>query len=165
MKRVEKTVNALLIKVLSSAFVVIFVLLSACTNSVTRVNAKIEGNYIILTYSDFGPDAEPLLGVHHWQWDDVENRKTIKYNIKVVVYNNVSLSAIKNKFPVNKMKRMDYRYVDYLKSREYLDKRIQDMYEYLNMPAAIDTEDDVVFLNTIINLYKTALKIERGLDK
>lgn len=162
-KLITLPVNALLVRALTSVLAVI--LLSTCTNGVMTEEDNTVARYIILSYDDFGPEAEPLLGVFHWQWDDEENRKPVKYDIKVVVYRDISLGEIKNKFPVNITKRMDYRYIEYSKSRQYIDKRIQDMYDYLNTPSANDNEDDVVFLSIIIRLYKTALKIEMGLGK
>jgi len=59
-------------------------------------------NYIILNFSDFGPLtlSRDLLGNDWWQWQSHGNSKPRVYNIKVVVYKDISSGKIKQLFPV-----------------------------------------------------------------
>ncbi len=168
--------HILMAKLLSLIFITNIIVLTGCAPSQIskteplaahqEASSSVSNEYhIMLSYKDFGPEAESLLGVHHWQWDDVENRKPVKYDIKVIVYRNTPLDEITNRFPVIPETHTDYRYIEYSEARKFIDSRIQDMYTYLELPGAIDNADNAVFLMTIISLYQTGLKIERALRK
>lgn len=137
----------------------------------TDVQDELYPRFVILSYKDFGPQPESLLGVYHWQWPDAENRprRPIEYDIKVVVYRDISLEEIEKKFPVIPEKKQDYRYIEYEAAALFLDKRIYDMYAYLEMPSRIEESEadqmyNTLFFHTlIIDLYKTSLKIERAI--
>jgi hypothetical protein len=86
--------------------------------------------YRVFDYEDFGPQAMAWgkIGMQWWQWDNHGDRdpKT-KYDIKVVVYADMSLDEIKQIFPINKDRKRDFRYIEYDDSIKYLDRNIRDM--------------------------------------
>lgn len=96
--------------------------LTACAS--TQANSSIT----VLNYDDFGPQviAHELIGMDWWQWQSHGDSRPRKYDIKVIVYRNVSLDTIKEKYPVIPEKQQDYRYLEYNKAIEYLDKHIEE---------------------------------------
>ena len=83
---------------------------------------------IVLDYSDFGPQAAAyeLLGMQWWQWQSHGDSRPRKYDIKVVVYRDVPLDVVKQKYPVVKKEFKDFRYVSYDEAILYLDTMIQE---------------------------------------
>jgi hypothetical protein len=79
---------------------------------------------VIVEYDDFGPSAMSYeyIGLGFYQWDneggDDPNRK---FDIKVVVYRNISLDEVRQKYPVINEKQ-DYRYLEYKAALELLGK-------------------------------------------
>jgi hypothetical protein len=70
---------------------------------------------VVLQYDDFGPQimSYEVLGKDWYQWDPEggdDPKKT--FDIKVVVYRNISLDEVKKMYPVITQKQ-DYRYVEY----------------------------------------------------
>ena len=75
----------------------------------------------VLDYNDFGPQAvaNEIIGMEWWQWEKHGDPRPGKYNIKIVVYQGIELTLVKNKFPVNKNKFKDYRYVEFDAALDY----------------------------------------------
>ncbi len=70
--------------------------------------------------------ANELIGMDWWQWQNHGDSRPRSYNIKVVVYRGLKLNDVKNKFPINQSKNLDYRYLDYHSAMKYLNEHIQD---------------------------------------
>ena len=86
----------------------------------------------ILNYYDFGPQAMSyeLIGYEWWQWEPyVDHRPDTRYNVKVIVYRNISLEKIKELYPVIKHIHQDYRYLKYDKAVKYLEDKIEEIKE------------------------------------
>ena len=83
---------------------------------------------VVLDYNDFGPQAAAyeLLGMEWWQWQSHGESRPQAYNIKVVVYKDVTLDSVKQKYPVVQEQLKDYRYVSYNDAIQYLDDIIQE---------------------------------------
>lgn len=91
-------------------------------------NSAIRNNSIILDYSDFGPQviANQVIGMEWWQWQPHGDSRPKNYDIKVVVYKEVSLTDIKAAYPVDIGKEKDFRYIEYDKAISFLDEMIAD---------------------------------------
>lgn len=90
-------------------------------------------NVVILNYSDFGPQSMSykVLGNEWWQWDPHgDSRPEKKYDIKVIVYRNISLMNVKEMHPVIEEKNQDYRYIEYNMAIQHLDELIKVMKEW-----------------------------------
>lgn len=87
-----------------------------------------EAKIALFTYEDFGPPAmaNELIGMDWWQWQVPEESQPTKYDIKVVVYRNVKLDAVKKEYPVAPEQFKDYRYAEYTQVMSYLDRNIQE---------------------------------------
>lgn len=87
-------------------------------------------NIIIFNYSDFGPQARAykLIGMEWWTWSSHGDSRPRKYDIKVVVYKDISLDEVKKLYPVIKEKKQDYRYLKYADAIKYLNKHIGEEY-------------------------------------
>ena len=85
-------------------------------------------NMVVLDYDDFGPQAAAyeLLGMDWWQWQSHGESRPQKYDIKVVVYKDVPIDSVKQKYPVVEKESKDYRYVSYDEAIQYLDEMIQE---------------------------------------
>lgn len=81
-----------------------------------------------MDYVDFGPQviAHEIIGMEWWQWQDQGDPSPREYAIKVVVYKDASEAEVKQEFPVNPGKQIDYRYLEYLRALEYLDEKINE---------------------------------------
>ena len=96
-------------------------LLVACAHAEVK-------SMVVLDYNDFGPQAAAyeLLGMEWWQWQSHGESRPQAYNIKVVVYKDVTLDSVKQKYPVVQEQLKDYRYVSYNDAIQYLDDIIQE---------------------------------------
>lgn len=85
-------------------------------------------NTVVFDYNDFGPQvvANEIVGMEWWQWQPHGEPRPTTYDVKVVVYRNVTLGYVKNKFPVIPEKEKDYRYLEYEAALEYLNEKISD---------------------------------------
>ena len=84
---------------------------------------------MVLDYDDFGPQvaAHEVIGMAWWQWDshgDPDPRT--RYDIKVVVYRDISLEQVQGQLPVDEEKRQDFRYLTYAQAISYLDETIRE---------------------------------------
>lgn len=97
-------------------------LLSACSD------AQQAQSMLLFDYDAFGPPAaaNELIGMDWWQWEPTGDARPSAYAIKVVVYKDIDLEQVKQRYPVNAETEKDYRYVEYLAAMAYLDQMIQD---------------------------------------
>ncbi|WP_157209853.1 hypothetical protein [Marinimicrobium agarilyticum] len=79
-------------------------------------------------YNDFGPQviAHEVIGMEWWQWQPHGDSRPKDYDVKVVVYRNVTLEDVKAQFPVVPEEEQDYRYLEYGTALEYLNDKISD---------------------------------------
>lgn len=96
-------------------------LVSGCSNAGNQ-------NTLVLGYSDFGPQviASEIIGMEWWQWQAHGESRPARYDIKVVVYNNIDLSEVKKAYPVNEKQNQDYRYLGKSAALKYLDEKIKE---------------------------------------
>jgi hypothetical protein len=91
--------------------------------------AYAEDRALVLKYTDFGPPsmASQTIGMDWWQWDNHgDSDPKTKNDIKVVVFRGISLSQVRQTYPVVKSKEQDYRYLSYDTAITYLERNIQD---------------------------------------
>ncbi len=103
-------------------FLLASLLLHGCNNA--------PKSYAIFEYEDFGPQviAWEEIGMQWWQWDKHGGSDPkAKCDIKVVVYADLPLDEIKRRFPVDKDKKQDYRYLEFNNSLKYLEKNIREL--------------------------------------
>lgn len=142
--------------------------LCSCTNidNGQNINSTLtpqsEGIFIA-SYGDFGPPqlSNKLIGNKWWQWDDPENHKPVKYDVKVVVYRYKTLESVQLSFPIIPEKKQDYRYLAYEDARRYFDETISKLNKEM---AEDDDPENFAMMSTFpLRLYKTALAMERKL--
>ena len=119
----------------------------------------------VTSYNSFGPPqlSTKLIGNKWWQWDDPDNHKPVKYNVRVVVYRGISLNKVKESFPVIPEKKQDYRYIEYEAASMYFEKTITQLERDLN--ASEDLEEYAALARFPLSLYKTALEMEKKLRR
>ena len=73
------------------------------TLSLSGYSYKLPTEELILNYDYFGPQAMAyeIIGNDWFQWLAHSEPRTKKYSIKVIIYNEVTLNAIANKYPIN----------------------------------------------------------------
>lgn len=109
----------------SALIALIILVLSSCSPPppTTRTSET-----VVLDYDDFGPSclAYETIGMDWWQWDKCgDSDPRTRYDIKVVVYRGIPLEKVRLMYPVLKEKSWDFRYIEYSKAIEYLEKGIQ----------------------------------------
>ncbi len=63
-----------------------------------------------------------------WQWDSHgDSDPNSIYDIKVVVYRDMSLQEIESIFPVVKAAKKDFRYIEYNEAIKYLNRNIDEV--------------------------------------
>ena len=90
----------------------------------------------VFDYDDFGPQvlAYQTIGYQWYQWNRTGGSDPNDIDpIKVVVYWDEPLGAIKNKYPVEPRKKKDYRYLSYDAAMQYLDSTLSEFPEYTNL--------------------------------
>jgi hypothetical protein len=82
----------------------------------------------VLSYKDFGPQviSNEIIGMEWWQWQNHGDSRQINYDIKVIVYRDIDLRTVKEKYPTDSMENKDYRYIKYYVALAYLDKHIDE---------------------------------------
>lgn len=99
--------------------------ITACTRNSAQ-------STVTLDYKAFGPQviAHEIIGNEWWQWEvSGAPDPTVTYDVKVVVYRNIDLASVKEKFPVDKKLQIDYRYVTYQEAIAFLDKHVKHTME------------------------------------
>ena len=94
-------------------------LVISCSNSDKQI--------LILSYDDFGPQsmAWETIGMQWWQWDNHgDSNPNTKYGIKIAIYRDIPLQEVKERFPVVKESKKDYRYIEYKTALKFLEKNI-----------------------------------------
>ena len=83
---------------------------------------------VVLNYDAFGPQviASEVIGMQWWQWQAHGDSTQKNYDIKVVVYKDVSIESIEKQYPVDSNKENDFRYLEYQAAIRYLDEKIND---------------------------------------
>jgi len=121
--------------------------LFGCASSAQSEN--IIKNYIVLNYEDFGPQviANEVIGMQWWQWDNFGDSQEKSYDIKVVVYNNIDLTAVSATFPVDQANEKDYRYLDYQNAVIYLNGKIDENVFPVVTQKLIDTRNKISVLD------------------
>jgi len=111
-------------KYIISIFFGIVLLISGCSS-----NNSSQSQMFVLPYSAFGPPtmSGSLLGVEWFQWNSHGDSRPRKYDVNIVVYRNISLAEVKNKYPISKEQEIDYRYVIYSDSIAYFNENIIDV--------------------------------------
>lgn len=86
---------------------------------------------VILPYSAFGPQvaAYELIGKAWWQWDSQGDDTDRDDQIKVVVFWDQTRTETAAKHPVDQAKLQDFRYIEYSKAVEHMEKLIKDFKE------------------------------------
>jgi hypothetical protein len=129
------------------------------TPRVESVN-KEATNTLVLAYQDFGPQviAYELLGMEWYQWRCAScGKPDDKFDIKVVVYRDISLSDAMALYPTIENKA-DYRHVEYARALQFIDKQISELQE------GMKTEEDKTMFTDLIRLFRdTRSKITLGL--
>lgn len=131
-------------------------------NNDSTLTSQSEGIFIA-SYGDFGPPqlSNKLIGNKWWQWNDPENHKPVKYDVKVVVYRNTALESVRLSFPIVPEKKQDYRYVTYDDARKYFNETISELKKEM---AEYDDPEGLAMMSAFpLRLYKTALAMERKL--
>lgn len=150
---------------LKTIFIFALLQLAACANTKEQDTTKeVTANsptIFVAKYKDFGPPqlSSPLLGNQWWQWPDPENHKPVTYDVKVVVYRDVSLDVVKASFPVIPEKKQDYRYVAYEDAVTYFDNTIEQL--LLEMKDSGDAESVAMLSSFPLRLYETVLRMEK----
>ena len=112
---------------------------------------------IVLPYSDFGPQviAYEFIGYEWYQWNSHGNSNPhTKYNVKVIVYKNITLKEVQELYPVNKDKKQDYRYVEYKEALKYLDRNIKEL-------ADLEKTDSKRFEESAANILLSDFQITK----
>ncbi len=83
---------------------------------------------LILPYQAFGPQcaAYKLIGMAWWQWDSNGGDTDRDFSIKIVVLWDQTLEETTKRHPVDQVKQLDFRYVEYQKAIHYLETFIKD---------------------------------------
>lgn len=61
-----------------------------------------------------------------WQWQEHGDSRPQEYDIKVVVYTQMTEQQLESRFPVVPEKNQDFRYLKYEDAMAYLDKHIEE---------------------------------------
>ncbi len=85
---------------------------------------------LVLKYSDFGPQAMAYeaLGYEWFQWEATGGPDPSQaYDVRVVVFKDLPLESVKTKYPMDKAKGQDFRYIGYDQALAYLEKNIKEV--------------------------------------
>jgi hypothetical protein len=90
---------------------------------------------LVLSYSAFGPQvaAYPLIGFEWYQWESHGDSHPSKHDdVRVVVYDGLSLTQVQQEYPVNKTNGQDYRYLSLREAMRYLDAHTNELLSIRN---------------------------------
>ena len=103
-------------------------ILAFTTSCITLKEEK--KNTLVLDYSEFGPAvlSYELLGQAWWQWwPHGDGNPDTEYDIKVVVFDNISEEQVKQLYPVSEKEQMDFRYVSKEAALGYFDETTAEL--------------------------------------
>lgn len=111
---------------------------------------------IVLPYKSFGPQvlAHELIGMEWWQWDSHGDSKSGTYPIQVVVYWDQTLVQTEQKYPVQREKKRDFRYVERARAIEHLAANLKNLE---NQPEYLISEIVKVLRETLTKIRETEL--------
>ncbi len=120
---------------------------SSCQSKNQYDSFKTTPKTLVLNYESFGPQvmAHELLGFQWWQWNahgDSDPKTT--YDIRVVVYKDISLDTVKDNYPVDEDKKLDFRYISYHQSILYLDSIIKEQNAGFNIKPFIKLRKQII---------------------
>lgn len=140
------------------AFVVIGSALSACA---TQSAPTVRPMPMVLSFEDFGPPelGAELLGENTYPWPDRDNQLDIPRNVQVIVYKAGDLEQVRADYAPNREQKVDYRYVEHLVARSWLEEQMAKQEIALQEGGEIDR--DATF-NLLKRLYSTLLSIEQN---
>lgn len=109
---------------LPAAFIFVAAISTDCSHHKSPTVLPQRSKTVVVQYEDFGPQVMSYryIGMGWYQWDseggDDPNRT---FDIRVVVYRNITLNEVEKMYPVIKQKQ-DYRYLEYKAALELLSK-------------------------------------------
>ncbi len=85
---------------------------------------------MVFAYADFGPQAAAYkhIGYDWYQWQAHGNsRPSSQDDVRVVVYDGLSLKQVKQQFPVSEIHHEDYRYLSLAQAFKYIDANAKEL--------------------------------------
>lgn len=85
---------------------------------------------LVLSYSDFGPQAAayPVIGYEWYQWHPHgDSHPSSRDDVRVVVYDGVSLARVQQEYPVVESSQQDYRYLSLSQAMTYVDSHAHEL--------------------------------------
>jgi hypothetical protein len=95
---------------------------------------------LVLPYAAFGPQvaAHEVIGFEWYQWQSHgDSRPSVRDDVRVVVYDGLSLNRVQREYPVVEGKRQDYRYLSLRQALKYIDGLTNDL------PSLVDTRERI----------------------
>lgn len=95
---------------------------------------------LALPYAAFGPQgaAHEVIGFEWYQWQSHgDSRPSGRDDVRVVVYDGLSLNRVQREYPVFEGKRQDYRYLSLRQALKYIDGLTNDL------PSLVDTRERI----------------------
>ncbi len=107
-------------------FFLLAVLISGCS-------AKVEpkSKTLVLDYGELGPSSltYEIVGNEWYQWNNHGDSDPKNFDdVKVVVYRDIPLEEVRQMYPVDEKRFMDYRYLDYETAIDLLSKHEGEPY-------------------------------------
>jgi len=95
---------------------------------------------VILPFSAFGPQAAAykVIGMEWWQWDSHGDSRPRDYPIKIVVFWDQTREDTAKRYPVDREKLQDFRYVEYSKAITHMERTIKELKELELDASAIE---------------------------
>lgn len=96
------------------------VLLVGCS-----AKAEPKSKVLVLDYGELGPSVltYEAVGNDWFQWNNHGDSDPNTFDdVKIVVYRRISLDDVKQMYPVDQKKKLDFRYIDYATAIELLNK-------------------------------------------
>jgi hypothetical protein len=109
-------------------FLILLLSITGCAHRPART--------LILSYSDFGPQsaAYETIGFEWYQWQPHgDSHPSSHDNVRVVVYDGMSLAQVQREYPVVERDRQDYRYLSLRRAVAYIDAHADEL------PSLLDT--------------------------
>jgi len=145
-------------------FVLFFVLIqSSC---ISKNISQDFSKALVVDYKQFGPSqlSSSLLGQNYWQWQTRKEHSPTRYDIKVIIYRNMTLSEVKKRYPVDAELKQDYRYLEYPLVKTWIEQQIVKNQEELKASAQDESLDLILYgFSRLENMYKLLVTVEQGL--